>query len=58
MYKSREINENNSKALTDSMNLIVAKMAELEKKNDETIRREMQGLRKKSEDFKRATTET
>lgn len=52
------MNENNSKALTDSMNLIVAKMAELEKKNDETIRREMQGLRKKSEDFKRATTET
>lgn len=40
------------------MNLIVAKMAEIEKKNDETIRREMQGLRKKSEDLKRATTQT
>jgi hypothetical protein len=57
MYKSREINDTNSKALTDSMNLIFVKMAELEKKNDETLRREVQALRKKSDDNKRTSTE-
>ena len=39
------------------MNIIVAKMAEIEKKNDETIKREMLGLRKKSEDIKRNSSE-
>jgi hypothetical protein len=29
MHKSREMNDYNSKALTDSMNLIIVKMAEL-----------------------------
>lgn len=42
------MNDTSNKQLTDSVNLIFAKMAELEKKNDETLRREMQALRKKS----------
>jgi hypothetical protein len=54
MYKSREYSDTNNKALADNMNLIVAKMAELERKNDETLRREVMGLRKKSDDGKRA----
>lgn len=54
MYKSREYSDTNNKALADNMNLIVAKMAELEKKNDETLRREMMALRKKSDDGKRS----
>lgn len=55
MYKSREYSDTNNKALSDNMNLIVAKLAELEKKNDETLRREVQALRKKSDDGKRST---
>ena len=33
MYKSREFNDQNTRALADSVNLIYAKMAEIEKKN-------------------------
>lgn len=55
MYKSREYSDTNNKALADNMNLIVAKMAELEKKNDETLRREVLALRKKSDDGKRTS---
>lgn len=29
LFRSKEVNENNNKALTDSMNLIFAKMSEL-----------------------------
>jgi hypothetical protein len=57
MYKSREMTDTNNKALTDSMNLIFVKMAELEKKNDDTLKREMQALIKKSEENKRTSTE-
>ncbi len=53
MYKSREYSDTNNKALADNMNLIISKMAELERKNDDTLRREVQALRKKSDDGKR-----
>lgn len=33
MYKSREINDQNTRALADSVTLIYNKMAEIEKKN-------------------------
>ena len=36
LYKSREMNDQNSKALTDSVNLIIVRMAEIEKKNEES----------------------
>lgn len=58
MYKSREINEYNNKALTDSVNMIFVKMAEIEKKNDETLKKEIETLKKKTEENKRNTNET
>ena len=36
LYKSREMNDQNSKALTDSVNLIIVRMAEIEKKKEES----------------------
>lgn len=49
MYKSREINDQNTKALADSVNLIYAKMAEIEKKNEEALKREVEALRRKND---------
>ena len=34
LYKSREMSETNNKAFTDGMNMIFAKMSELQKRND------------------------
>lgn len=39
MEKSREVNEYNNKALADSMNMIIVKMAEIEKKSDATLKK-------------------
>jgi hypothetical protein len=57
MYKSREMNDYNNKALADSVNLIYNKMAEIEKKTDETLKREIENLKKKVEEGKKNTNE-
>lgn len=49
LYRSREANESNNKALADSMNLIFVKMSELEKKSEETLKREVESLKAKTE---------
>lgn len=48
------MNDQSSKALTDSMNLIIVRMAEIEKKNEETLRREIEALKRKADDAKKS----
>lgn len=58
MEKSRELNEYNNKALADSMNLIIVKMAEIEKKSDATLKKEIESLKRKTDDTKRVVGES
>lgn len=41
------MNENNSKAISEGMALIFAKMTELERRNDENLKKEVDNIKRK-----------
>lgn len=47
------MNEQSNKALTDSVNMVMARMAELERRNDDTLKREIEQIRKRTEEVRR-----
>ena len=47
LEKSRSMNENSNKAITDGMNMIFSKMSELERKHEENLRREVEEIKRK-----------
>ena len=44
------MNENSNKAITDGMNMIFAKMNDLERRNDETLKKEIEEIRRRVEE--------
>ena len=51
--KSKTMNENSNRAITDGMSLIFTKMSELEQKNEEKWKREMESIKIKFEEESR-----
>lgn len=53
LERSKSMNESSNRAITDGMNMIFAKMKELEKRNDETLKKQIEEIKRRVENDSR-----
>lgn len=58
LERSKSMNESSNRAITDGMNLIFAKMKELEKRNDETLKKQIEEIKRRVENDSRRKSST
>ena len=58
LERSKSMNESSNRAITDGMNMIFAKMKELEKRNDETLKKQIEEIKRRVENDSRRKSST